>query len=104
MTQRKTLFTEPQFRTALKRQFGALLEGRTTYQRSLDWLHEIRIGLGPLPRERIALIAGSIKLLLFSLRAEAGRAGRVEVKPSSLSSIPSSNKSTKSTSSKKGTV
>jgi hypothetical protein len=80
MTARKTTFTEAEFRAALGRELCDLIGGKTTYQRSLEWLYECRIGLGALPKERIGFIAGGIKLLLLSLRAEAGRAAPCEAK------------------------
>jgi hypothetical protein len=84
MTARRTRFTEPEFRAALVSEIRDLIQGRTTYQRSLEWLYEVQIGLMRLPMTRIASISQGIKLLLFSLRAdESGRAAPCETKPSS---------------------
>ena len=81
MTRRKTTFIEPEFRSALKIEIGDLIEGRTTYQRSLEWLYDVRIGISTLPMTRMSQIAGAMKLLLASLRAdESGRAAPCETK------------------------
>lgn len=81
MTARKLTFTEMEFRAAMTREIADLILGRTTYQRSLEWLCAVQIGLGPLPQLRIAQIGASIKLLLSSLRAdEALRAAPCETK------------------------
>ena len=70
MTQRKTQFVEHEFRAALAREIADLLAGRTTQNRTLQWLYEVRVGLSPLSQARLAAIDGAIRMLLFSLRAE----------------------------------
>jgi hypothetical protein len=83
MTARKTTFTEPEFRAALAAEIRDLILGRTTYTCTLEWLYQVRIGLGVLPQLRIAQVSGGIKLLLSSLRADAAQQpSPCEAKPS----------------------
>jgi hypothetical protein len=97
MTRRKTQFTEPEFRSALKREIGDLLEGRATYNRSLAWLYEVRVGLTTLPDTRLSSIAGAMKLLMFSVRAEASqKAAPCEAKPLSANNSHASHTSHRS--------